>query len=1273
MAAMRNRKNLINFLMKGLLAFVFLLVVVMVFTPSLINLEMVKNTIKENISSNVGGRITYRNLKLSYFPRPHVVIYGTEISVPEGYTIASQWMRIYPKILPLLKGRLRFAYIKVDYADFFMKLPQIQDAALEQPEIVPSYDEMVKTLTAAVRGLSQFELPDLNLSVKNGKVNLIDPYGRKFMLRELQASYERGRNGIDFSIKCKSNLWEQIEISGLLDPSTFKGRGRVQLAHFRPQTLIAYLFPDTALRIEETRASVNIDFKSEGAGSIKADVDGIIPFLELNRGSAKLVIKGVQIKGALEVAGKTARAELTELGLEYPTLNMNGTFSYDESLQDIQLAINGSRIDADSLRQSALAMVGDSETIRTVFDVIRGGQVPWITVRIRGRTIQDFGLLDNIVIEGQMTQGKVFIPEAELDLEEVFGDAVISDGVLKGRNLRARFGKSYGQDGSLDLGLSSNPEPFHLDIGVNADLSQLPPVLNRIVAEKNFLRELARVKDFQGAAQGRLSLGDDLENLRARVEVTEVHVNTRYSRIPYPIRINGGHFLFDANRIALKNFNAEIGESVLSQLSTTIDWAQNPTLKILSKTAKFDLSELYAWLLSFENFKTSLADVRSLSGIVTAEDLNVKGPLFTPRNWHFQTRGSVDSLTVSSRRLPQTLQIARGLFTWQATQLDFSQVEAAMGKSSIIQVSGNVSWGKKAIFSATAGGSLFNLEDLAPLIFSSKKISNLLQGFKPLKGTLAFNRLTYSGPVTATTLKQVSLSADVKQLTIHSRRFPGALRVNRGQFTWQSRQLGLKNIEAAFGKSKISRLSASFNPVRKASFELQCGTAQFAAGEIHSFLSSFEEIQPALQDFSTSEGALTFTDFTLSGPLNEPTDWQYDSTGNMQNIIVRSDALADPVTVNSGTFHLSTETSAGINRRRIAVETMNLAWKDKPLAVAGDLSSAGNEILLNFSIDADALEWPQIKTFLDYVGKRKPLSDKGDRASHLKGTIRFLAQNFKYESYIVNPLQAEITFQEDKVVIAIGKADVCGISFRGLVNLSGQILDLYFVPTPIDNNLDSTLGCITAKKNLATGTFSLNGEIMANTKPEALTRSLMGKLAFSAEKGRIYRFGLLAKLLAILNVTEIYRGHVPDLAGEGFAYHSMSASAKLQGGKITMEDCTIDGASMGIACKGDIDLVRKEMDLTILVAPFKTVDRIVDILPLIGRVLGGKLISIPFQAIGPLNDPEVYPLPPTAVGSGMLGILERTLKLPISIIQPLISGIKKGMSNQPDADDKSPH
>jgi hypothetical protein len=204
---------------------------------------------------------------------------------------------------------------------------------------------------------------------------------------------------------------------------------------------------------------------------------------------------------------------------------------------------------------------------------------------------------------------------------------------------------------------------------------------------------------------------------------------------------------------------------------------------------------------------------------------------------------------------------------------------------------------------------------------------------------------------------------------------------------------------------------------------------------------------------------------------------------------------------------------------------------------------------------------------------------------------------------------------------------------------------------------------------LATGRFNIDGQLRSKSKPDEFLRSLAGEVAFSAAEGRIYRFGLLAKILSILNITEIYRGEIPDLTGEGFAYHGMTIRANLEGGKLIMQECLIDGVSMGIACEGNIDLLEKKIDLIILVAPFKTLDRLVKVLPLIKHILGGKLISIPFRAKGDIADPNVIPLHPTAVGSGVLGILERTIKLPVTIIQPIFSSGKNNKKDQ-NADDK---
>jgi hypothetical protein len=1148
---MVNRKNIISFLVKSLLVFAFMVAVVVVFTPSLINQEMVKKSIEETISKEVGGRITYRSLTLAYFPRPHVVIYKAKIDIPDSFTIGIQWMRIFPKILPLLRGELRADLVRLDYADYFMKLPQIKDAPSRPGQIV-SFDQIIRSLSAAVRGLPEFKLPNLNLRVKNGRVNLVDPLGRAFKLRELQADYVNSRDRLDFSINCKSNLWAQIDVSGTIDPSDFKGRGTIRLSRFRPQTLMAYLFPGSTLQVTETRANVIIKFESDGAGNVKADANGSIPFLELRRGREKLVIKGGQLNGTIEVGGKTTRATLTELRLDYPSLNLTGMFSYDENLRDIQLALNGSRIDADSVRQLALGLAGESEIIQTLFDVIRGGQVPWITVSLQGQTIEDFGKLQNINIKGRMTQGKIFIPGAELNLEDVFGDAVISEGILQGEKLTARMGKSQGQNGTIALGLNEKLAPFQLNIRVDADVSQLPPILNRIVPHKDFLDEIGLVKDFKGRAVGMLMLGDDLTNLSARVEVSEVHLTARYDRLPDSIQIDGGHFVYRGTRIALENFNAAIGNSSLSKLSAAIDWAQTPNLKVASQEAQFDVNDLYNWLQSMGPLKKNLADVRSLKGRLAVGTLHISGPMFSPQKWSFQTRGTINSLILNSDRLPKPLHIARGRFSWQNTGIVFDDVAATMGKS------------------------------------------------------------------------------------------------------------------------EISHLSAAIGLNPTIGFELRCQTAKLFADEIYPWLSSSKQLQPSFKVFSTIRGVLALSNLDLKGPSRDPAAWQYHLTGNLQNLEVHSAALSEPVTIDSGVFYLSREPSSDADHNRVDLQAVKLNWDASHLSLMGTMKLSADEILLNMEAGADKLDWKQIRHILDSIAEDEAATDQSGRQRTLRGKVQVMLENFSYESYTARPLEAEISFKPEKVIVAINQADVCGISLRGLLNIADQTLDVYFVPTATGSDLNASLACLSTTRAMATGTYDFTGEIMAKTKPDALERSLTGKLTFSAEKGRIYRFGLLAKVLAILNVTEIYRGNIPDLTGEGFAYHSMAASAKLQGGKIIMEDCSIDGASMGIACKGDIDLVKKEMDLVILVAPFKTVDRIVELLPFISGILGGKLISIPFRAKGDLNDPDVVPLSPTAVGSGILGILERTLKLPITIIEPVISGLKKGKPNPTATDQDSP-
>ena len=82
-------------------------------------------------------------------------------------------------------------------------------------------------------------------------------------------------------------------------------------------------------------------------------------------------------------------------------------------------------------------MAGMKDDVRKVFRIVKGGTVPAISIATHGNTVDELDNLPNISIKGNMVEGEIFIPGAELDLTDVTGEAVVSGRVLKGKNLFA--------------------------------------------------------------------------------------------------------------------------------------------------------------------------------------------------------------------------------------------------------------------------------------------------------------------------------------------------------------------------------------------------------------------------------------------------------------------------------------------------------------------------------------------------------------------------------------------------------------------------------------------------------------------------------------------------------------------------------------------------------------------------------------------------------------------------------------------------------------------
>jgi hypothetical protein len=238
------------------------------------------------------------------------------------------------------------------------------------------------------------------------------------------------------------------------------------------------------------------------------------------------------------------------------------------------------------------------------------------------------------------------------------------------------------------------------------------------------------------------------------------------------------------------------------------------------------------------------------------------------------------------------------------------------------------------------------------------------------------------------------------------------------------------------------------------------------------------------------------------------------------------------------------------------------------------------------------------------------------------------------------------------IELAVTEATVCGISTTGTVKVTPQELILDINPFSKNQELNPTLACLWDKEALVSGNFDFQGRLSGRGKPKEIVQALGGDFEFLAREGRIYRGRVLSKILGLLNTTEILRGKLPDYGREGLAYESIRANGSLRNGKLMVEEWILDGPSLEMVCQGEIDFIGEKMDLIVLVAPLKTVDFIVKRIPKVRDILKGTLVAIPVRVRGDLSNPTVKLLSPSAVGSGLIRVLKRTLSLPVELLEP---------------------
>lgn len=320
-----------------------------------------------------------------------------------------------------------------------------------------------------------------------------------------------------------------------------------------------------------------------------------------------------------------------------------------------------------------------------------------------------------------------------------------------------------------------------------------------------------------------------------------------------------------------------------------------------------------------------------------------------------------------------------------------------------------------------------------------------------------------------------------------------------------------------------------------------------------------------------------------------------------------------------------------IEDKRLHVDRLSLRAKKSIFYLGGDIRDY-DAPKINMTLVSPYARWDDITSILDLKGPQKlqkqgPVDNPASKME-LNATLRVetgvfndidfkrLYTSLKYKKGLLNidTLEAGIF---DGNIKTKGRLDIpSGGPNRYALNFSLEKLSLEKIQTYMKYD-----------DRMFTGNLSLSGDISAlGSNMDDYKKTASGKFKLQAEKGVLKKFSILSKIFSLLNVYQLFKFQLPDMASNGMPYNSITAEMFIRDGILSSKDFFIESDAMRLSGAGKIDLVKKEIDYIVGVHPLQTIDKIISKIPIAGALITdkqGNLITVNFKVQGKLDDPKV--------------------------------------------------
>ncbi|MCX5875075.1 MAG: AsmA-like C-terminal domain-containing protein [Deltaproteobacteria bacterium] len=1200
--------------------------------PRLVDLETLKTRMSAQVNAKLEGDLQTDRLEWAWLPLPHLNLRNTRFTSEETGLVVPM-AKVYPDWLALFRGQVRIGTV-----------------VLLNPEI------RVSRFPTALSEPPDPELAGLKVVICNGTLQVAANNqwpvlrSKKLTLKALNGSVAVSLDAVDFDLAAQPAEGEHLAVSGEYQREDGSYSMKFSCRNFNPHDVFLS-FAQGKLVPGDSPLNLSGSVEGRGLEKITGKIVGDSPCLVAYPQDKKILLSCGVVDLAFTKDGDDLLLTLNEFEMREPGLKLTGTARRSaggtENAAPIwQIDLKGEDLNLTGIREVVLSMWGENKIANEVAKIVRGGTVGKASYSFRG-TAADLEYVRNMHISAEDIDASIMIPEGELLLTNVKGKMRIEKGLLVVDGEEARMGNSLGKNGRLILGLPDDDFTFKLDVDLDADLAELPDVLKRLVAHQTFQDELAKFSGVSGRATGHLHLGDHLRNFKVALEVATMQGKGRYAPLAWDFAVEGGGMTIAPPMVQWRNVHGAYGPHVVKKAAGQIRWPDDTLLDITQLEAVLAAKELEKEDLSyFKEITGALHEnITRADGRIELRNTTISGKASEPKQWKAEADVLVQNLAVETPHFPEPIRIKQG--------------------------KGHVS--NTAITVGEATGSIFG--DSFTLGASLTH-----QAFAALRGKVSLQGKVGQG------LGQWLKDRHLVSPTL----FPHL------PFQVESLQIDLQE-EKTHAKGLIRPEGTLFSSPPKADFSLEFAKDDPLKMAAHVY-GGKEEATITL-DFldNTKETFL----FSWKGELSKHTVDQLLERKNLLRGKIAGDfQLYLPLDPNKVAFSgqleatdlrwfldEETERFVDIQELRLAgvgkdlkVKRLACAFNDKEsMVVNGLVSRVATGLALKLDLASPALSK---KTLLDLQEALKRIKDRGSKPAspeeaaappphpwNITGTVAFDVDEFTSgpkpgetatSTLVWQPLQGEFRIHPQwRMSALITNGRLCCLDTTGEWFSTPELGASHFSlnsACPIPPRFETVLPCLGYPQDIIEGEFSLNGRLEG-----VLNNWKDGNLQIDSHQGRILRMKLLAKIFSVVNITDLFSmGQGEDGAGassKGFPYTDLHLKTHVKDNDLIIDEAVVRGEGLNLFARGKMNLSTFELDVVVMISPFKTLDAIVSKVPLVGRVIGGEtatLVTFPVGVTGKASDPQVTLLPPSAVGEGLVNIVKRTLLLPFHILSPML-------------------